>query len=53
MDGTHLISDCAKALVISTGKETEFGKVSERLKLRPQETDCEQGIRDLAISSWK
>ena len=29
----------------STGKETEFGKVSERLKLRPQETDFERGIR--------
>ena len=43
--GTHVVSGTAKALVISTGKETEFGKVSERLKLRPQETDFEQGIR--------
>src|SRR4029078_7106551 len=43
--GTHVVSGSAKALVISTGKETEFGKVSERLKLRPQETDFEQGIR--------
>jgi P-type Mg2+ transporter len=43
--GTHMVSGSAKALVISTGKETEFGKVSERLKLRPQETDFEQGIR--------
>ncbi len=43
--GTHVVSGSAKALVISTGKETEFGKVSERLKLRPQETDFEHGIR--------
>ena len=43
--GTHVVSGSAKALVISTGKETEFGKVSERLKLRPQETEFERGIR--------
>ena len=43
--GTHVVSGSAKAVVISTGKETEFGKVSERLKLRPQETDFERGIR--------
>lgn len=43
--GTHVVSGNAKALVIRTGKETEFGKVSERLKLRPQETDFEHGIR--------
>ena len=43
--GTHVVSGSATALVIRTGKETEFGKVSERLKLRPQETDFESGIR--------
>ena len=43
--GTHVVSGSAKALVIRTGKETEFGKVSERLRLRPQETDFERGIR--------
>src|SRR6187551_2346726 len=43
--GTHVVSGSAKALVISTGKQTEFGKLSERLKLRPQETDFERGIR--------
>jgi Mg2+-importing ATPase len=43
--GTHMVSGSAKALVVRTGKETEFGKVSERLKLRPQETDFEHGIR--------
>jgi len=43
--GTHIISGTAKALVISTGKDTEFGKISERLRLRPLETDFERGIR--------
>ena len=43
--GTHVVSGSAKALVIRTGKDTEFGKVSERLKLRPQETAFEHGIR--------
>jgi Mg2+-importing ATPase len=43
--GTHVVSGNAKALVIRTGKDTEFGKVSERLKLRPPETDFELGIR--------
>jgi len=32
-------------LIVRTGKETEFGIVSERLKLRPEETDFEHGIR--------
>jgi P-type Mg2+ transporter len=43
--GTHVVSGSAKALVVQTGKQTEFGKVSERLKLRPQETEFEHGIR--------
>jgi Mg2+-importing ATPase len=43
--GTHVVSGGAKALIINTGKQTEFGKVSERLRLRPPETDFERGIR--------
>lgn len=43
--GTHVISGTANALVVGTGKQTEFGKVSERLKLRPAETEFERGIR--------
>jgi len=43
--GTHVVSGSAKALVVITGKQTEFGKVSERLKLRPEETEFERGIR--------
>jgi Mg2+-importing ATPase len=43
--GTHAISGSAKAWVVHTAKETEFGKVSERLKLRPPETEFEHGVR--------
>ncbi len=43
--GTHVVSGSAKAVMVHTGQETEFGKVSERLKLRPPETDFERGIR--------
>ena len=43
--GTHIVSGNAKALVALTGKNTEFGKVSERLKLKAPETEFERGIR--------
>jgi Mg2+-importing ATPase len=43
--GTHVVSGTAKALVVFTAKDTEFGKVSERLKLKPLETEFERGIR--------
>jgi Mg2+-importing ATPase len=43
--GTHVVSGSGKALVVHTGRETEFGKVFESLKLRPPETEFEHGIR--------
>ncbi len=43
--GTHVISGTARAVVVRTGAETEFGKLSERLRLRPAETDFELGVR--------
>jgi len=43
--GTHIVSGSAKALVVLTGKSTEFGKVSERLVLKAPETEFEHGIR--------
>ena len=43
--GTHIVSGTAKVLVTFTAKDTEFGKVSERLKLKPLETEFERGIR--------
>ncbi|MDQ7839109.1 MAG: magnesium-translocating P-type ATPase [Thermodesulfobacteriota bacterium] len=43
--GTHVVSGTAKAVVVHTGQATEFGKISERLKLRPPETEFERGVR--------
>jgi len=43
--GTHIVSGNAKVLITSTGKDTEFGKVSERLKIKAPETEFERGIR--------
>lgn len=43
--GTHVVSGSATALVVHTGRNTEFGKVSERLGMRPPETEFERGVR--------
>ena len=43
--GTHVVSGDAIALVVNTGKSTEFGKVSERLAVRAGETEFERGVR--------
>ncbi len=43
--GTHVVSGHGQAVVVRTGRATEFGKVSDRLKLRPPETDFERGVR--------
>jgi P-type Mg2+ transporter len=43
--GTHVISGSAQALVVRTGLHSEFGRISEQLRLRPPETEFEQGVR--------
>ena len=43
--GTHVVGGSASAVVVRTGRETEFGKVSERTALRPPETEFERGVR--------
>jgi Mg2+-importing ATPase len=43
--GTHVVSGQARAVAVATGRQTEFGKVSDRLQLRPQETEFERGVR--------
>ena len=43
--GTHVVSGTGKALVVTTGKKTEFGKISESLMLKPPETGFERGVR--------
>jgi Mg2+-importing ATPase len=43
--GTHVVSGSGRALAVRTGKHTEFGRISERIRLRPAETESEQGVR--------
>lgn len=43
--GTHVISGTATALVIATGAQSEFGKLSERLRNKSPETEFEHGVR--------
>jgi len=43
--GTSVLSGTARLLVVHTGSLTEFGRVSEALRLRPPVTEFEHGIR--------
>lgn len=43
--GTSVRSGTARAMIVLTGKSTEFGKIAEELTLRPPETEFERGIR--------
>ncbi len=43
--GTHVISGSGRMLVVRTGLSTEFGKISERLESRDEETEFERGVR--------
>ncbi|PWK79227.1 Mg2+-importing ATPase [Mucilaginibacter oryzae] len=43
--GSSIVSGIGKALVTQTGKNTEFGKISNDLLLKAPETDFEKGIR--------
>lgn len=43
--GTHVVSGTGQAIVVATGAQTEFGRISEHLRLRPPETEFEHGVR--------
>jgi len=43
--GTNVISGFATAVIVATGAETEFGKISERLEHKHPETGFERGLR--------
>jgi len=43
--GTHIISGTAKALVVHTGADTEFGAIYHHLRRLQPETEFEKGIR--------
>ncbi|MGB8993383.1 MAG: magnesium-translocating P-type ATPase [Desulfobaccales bacterium] len=42
--GTHVVSGTATALVVLTGRGTEFGQVSAQLALKSPETEFERGV---------
>jgi Mg2+-importing ATPase len=43
--GTHVISGKARAVVVHTGLQTEFGAISQHLRQMQPETEFEAGIR--------
>ncbi|MBX3236030.1 MAG: magnesium-translocating P-type ATPase [Nitrospiraceae bacterium] len=43
--GTHVVSGTGTAVVAAIGTDTEFGRISQHLKLRPPETEFERGVR--------
>ena len=43
--GTHVESGSGRTIVVHTGRETEFGHISDRLKWRPPETEFEHGVQ--------
>ncbi len=45
--GTNVRSGTAHAVITQTGRATAFGQISQRLQLRPPETEFERGIRQL------
>jgi Mg2+-importing ATPase len=45
MLGTHVVSGSGVAVVVRTGRATEFGQIAERLRLRPPQTEFEHGVR--------
>ena len=45
--GSHVISGNGKAIVVITGKETRFGRISEQLKSKSPETGFERGVEQL------
>ena len=51
--GTHVVSGSATAVVVNTGKNSEFGKISERLKIKPEETEFEKGIQSFGFLLMK
>ncbi|EQA35429.1 magnesium-importing ATPase [Leptospira inadai serovar Lyme str. 10] len=43
--GSHVVSGSAKAIIVKTGFETEFGKIANTLKKTQSITEFERGVR--------
>jgi P-type Mg2+ transporter len=42
--GTSVITGCATAVAVATGKDTEFGKIAEKLVQPEEKSEFEQGV---------
>ena len=49
--GSHVISGKATVVVMKTGRESEFGKISESLRLKAPETDFERDRKSTRLNS--
>ena len=47
--GTSVRSGSGEAVVVATGKATQFGEVADRLKQKPQETELARGLRRFGL----
>jgi Mg2+-importing ATPase len=47
--GTSITSGTGRALVVATGRDTQFGRIAERLVARPPVTEFERGTRAFAV----
>lgn len=43
--GTHVESGSGRAVIVRTGRDTEFGHIAQRLKWRPPQTEFELGVQ--------
>ena len=47
--GTHVVSGSGRALVVNTGRDTEFGRISGRLTQKPSPTGFERGMTQFGL----
>lgn len=47
--GTHVISGSAKAIIVNTAKDSEFGKITKSLSKKDSPTNFEQGVQSFGM----
>lgn len=52
-NGTHVICGTAKALVLTIGKQTEFGKISEKISERAPQSAFQQNMNQFGLLLMK
>lgn len=46
--GSNIISGSATAIVVATGKDTEFGKIAEKISQKPVKNSFDKGIKSVS-----